>query len=141
MGIPHLFIIQFAKDHPGALVAIVGFLLTICIGIIGYFIKRSIDSQAEINETFRKELHEFLIMHMTDMVSTKDMFLELERKTDERLERLSGLLVEQFAKLSDLMAKQGERLSKLEGEHSVLSKHHYALTRASDMKLHEAAGD
>ncbi len=128
-----LAMLQFAKEHPGALIAIVGFMLTSCLGVIGFFLKRILDSSAAADSSQRKDLHDLMDLHRADMQRQSDSMQILERKTDERLAELSRLLVDQFSRLTEAMRRQSERLASLEGEHRVLAAvHGGALRRRED---------
>lgn len=129
MNMPHLYLIEFAKQHPGALLATCG----VFIAVISYLLKRSIDEQGATNKSLREDLNELMRVHSGDMDAMRDGLMLMERKTDERLAQLSSLLIEQFGKLSSAMAAQNERLAKLEGEHHVMAvQHSFAMRRRVD---------
>lgn len=105
-----LLLISFVQQHPAAFIAFVGMLLPILLGIIGYFFKRTLDMIVIADANFREELKGLALSmaHQNEVM-------------DAKLDRLSELIL-----------SQERRLSSLEGEHSILSKHHYAMLRKTD---------
>jgi hypothetical protein len=123
---PQLSAIEtFIAGHPAVVIWIWGSVLSLLatlVAVIVYLGKRSLDAFDAANKEFRADLQQGIENHAEDV-----------RKLYEAMQHQNAAMDIKWERLFSELQSQGKALAQLQGEHSVLSKHHtFAMQRLID---------
>lgn len=115
----------FFQEHPGFAAWSVGVLSTFVVtltAIISYFFKKTLEGLELSNSHLTNQIDALVKLHHSDI-------LQLQVALSTSIDKVSVTLDAKISRLADVMDAQwdryNQRLSRLEGEHAVMSNQHF----------------
>jgi hypothetical protein len=122
---------QFIVQNPSVVAWVWGGLASFIAalgGIVMYFVRSTMNGLEVGARSLRENFTALAAQEARDIIVLREALLMQDRALGERLDQLSKIMLDQWERFHAEMQAQGSRLSRLEGEHSVL----HSLRRRED---------